>query len=169
MVGAPCSAAPSGTATSCPAPGETSCERSQPSSQRTSSYHANYPATRPPGAISAEGSAAAVTGAASSPCPRGGGAAASRSPAGSCQRVVERSKRSQPAPFKNIARGTSDTASPSASSHPNALAPAGAATPAWVLHPPSPPVLLPPTPPTPIRFKRRITCNIYIFFFLSGN
>lgn len=29
-----------------------------------------------------------------------------------CQRVVERGERSQPAPFKNITRGTNDTTSP---------------------------------------------------------
>lgn len=78
-----------------------------------------------------------------------------------CQRVVERS---QPAPFKNITRGTNDTTSPSPCSHTNALAQAGAATPAWVLWPPG--------SPPPIFFKRRITCSIYIyiiFFFLSGN
>ena len=56
-----------------PAVGETSCARSQPSSQQTSCYHGNYPPIRPLGAISAEGSVV-LTAAESSPCPRGGGA-----------------------------------------------------------------------------------------------
>lgn len=56
-----------------------------------------------------------------------------------CQRVVERGERLQPAPFKNITRGTNDTTSPSPSSHSNALTTAGAATPAWVPQPPPAP------------------------------
>lgn len=70
---------------------------------------------------------------------------------------------SQLAPCKSIHGETGATTSPSPSSRCKALGPSGAATTAWVLRP--------PRPSPPICFKRRITCNIYIFFFslLSGN
>lgn len=79
------------------------------------------------------------------------------------QRALSHGGCSQLAPFKNIHGETRATTCPSPSSHCKALGPTGAATTAWVLRP--------PRSSPPICFKRRITCNIYIFFFplLSGN